>query len=88
MNRNLLDSYALDNSPSDYGGNSMDKIGFSSMNAAQNRSNPMKDLSRMIHDKSATSNRRNEELHTANGERRSTFAPKVKPIDYKDWATE
>ena len=88
MNRNLLDSYALDNSPSDYCRSSMDKVGFSSMNAAQNRSNPMKDLSRMIHDKSTTSDRRNEELHTANGERRSTFAPKGKPVSYEDWATE
>ena len=88
MNRNLLDSYALDNSPSDYCRSSMDKVGFSSMNAAHNRSNPMKDLSRMIHEKSTTSDRRNEELHTANGERRSTFAPKGKPVDYQDWATE
>lgn len=85
MNRNLLDSYMIDNSPSDYCRSSMDKIGFSSMNAAQNRPNPMQDLSRMIHGKTTT---RNEELHTACGERRSTFAPKVKPMGIQDWATE
>ena len=48
LNRNLLDSYSFDHSSNEDKRNSMSYIGFNSMNAASNRTNPMKGLSRMI----------------------------------------
>ena len=65
----------------------MDKIGFSSMNAAaSNRANPMRDLSKMIG--ISTTPNRNEELHTADGYRKSTFGKKISPRNYKDWESD
>ena len=65
----------LEESPSESNNHrSMSQIGFNSMHAASNRGNPMRDLSKMILGASSKTPDRNDEVHTASGDRKSTFA--------------